>query len=273
MATATLMREARRLLTEARSKTATVESPLIPLRKDPANILIQAGMQADQWQMDLLRCSDERLLLLCSRQAGKSTTAAALALKAALLEAPALVLLLSPTQRQSGELLRDKVLRLYNALGRPIATVQQSALTMQLANGSRIVSLPGDEETIRGYSGVKLLVIDEAARVSDSLYRAVRPMLAVSRGRLMALSTPWGKRGWFYDEWIGSAMWRRVEIKASQCPRISADFLEQERKSIGDRWWRQEFDCRFEETIDAVFSEADIAAAQEDAPPPLFVAA
>jgi hypothetical protein len=160
------------------------------------------------------------MLLLYSRQAGKSQTAAALALRAALLEPPALVLLLSPSQRQSGELFRSKVLRLWRALGSPAKARQPTQLQLELANGSRLISLPGDEETIRGYSGVSLLVVDEASRVPDALYCSVRPMLAVSRGRLIALSTPFGKRGWFFEEWTGAAAWRRVEIRASQCPRI-----------------------------------------------------
>src|SRR5262249_8673338 len=137
-------------------------------------------------QASLLRRPAQRMLLLCSRQAGKSQTAAALALQAALLE-PALVLLLSPTQRQSAELFKDKVMRLFNALGRPVKAHQETQLTLTLANGSRVISLPGDEAGIRGFSGVSLLVIDEAARVPDSLYCSVRPMLAVSRGRLVAL--------------------------------------------------------------------------------------
>src|SRR5262245_65441618 len=129
-------------------------------------------MEPDPWQTSLLRCGSPRLrlLMLASRQVGKSQTAAALALRAALLEPPGLVLLLSPTLRQSGELFRDKVLRLYNALGRPVPTTQESALQMTLANGSRIISLPGDEQTIRGYSGVALLVVDDAARVGGGLY-------------------------------------------------------------------------------------------------------
>jgi hypothetical protein len=112
---------------------------------------------------------------------------------------PALVLLLSPTLRQSGELFKDKVRRLYNALGRPVRCVQETQLTMELTNGSRIVALPGEEGTIRGYSGVLLLVCDEAARIPDALYFSVRPMLAVSGGLLVALSTPFGRRGWFYE--------------------------------------------------------------------------
>jgi hypothetical protein len=212
-------------------------------------------------------------LLLCSRQAGKSTVAAALALLAALLQPPALVLLLSPTLRQSGELFRDKVLRLYSALGRPVATTQESALQMALANGSRIISLPGDEETIRGYSGVRLLVVDEASRVPDDLYRSVRPMLAVSKGRLIGLSTPFGQRGWFYDEWLGlegNDNWNRVEITADQCPRIAPDFLAEEERALGARWFRQEYFCSFEDVIDAVFSHADVRAAVRDDLPPLF---
>src|SRR2546430_5198880 len=111
------------------------------LRAHPALIMAMAGMAPDPWQTSLLRSKDSGTLLLCSRQAGKSTTTAALALRVGLLEPSALVLLLSPTQRQSGELFREKVLRLYNAIGRPIPTTQETQLSMTLANGSRIVSL------------------------------------------------------------------------------------------------------------------------------------
>lgn len=215
------------------------------LRDDPANILSRAGKPPDPWQADLLRGSGKRIMLLCSRQSGKSTVAAALALKASLLRPGALVLLLSPTLRQSGELFRDKVRRLYNDLGRPLAVTQESALQMTLENGSRIISLPGDEETIRGYSGVTLLVIDEAARVPDSLYYSVRPMLAVSGGTMVALSTPFGQTGWFYQEWTGSGDWQRVRITAQQCPRISAEFLAEELRSLGPEWYNQEYGCEF----------------------------
>jgi predicted phage terminase large subunit-like protein len=213
---------------------------------DPARVMADAGMPPDPWQAKLLRAAPRRTLLLCSRQAGKSQTAAALALHAALCEAPALVLLLSPTLRQSGELFRDKVVRLYDALGRPVPTTQESALTMSLANGSRIVSLPGEEATIRGYSGVALLVIDEAARVSDDLYRAARPVLAVSGGRLVALSSAYyANQGWFYKEWTGARAWERIKITADQCPRIPADFLEEERAALGERWYAMEYECDF----------------------------
>lgn len=223
--------------------------------------LVFGKMKPDPWQRNLLRSTSSRRLLLATRQGGKSQAASALVLWTAITQPESLILLLSPTQRQSGELFRDKVLRLYNAIGRPIPATQESALTLTLGNGSRVISLPGEEGTIRGYSGVNLLVIDEAARVSDSLYRSVRPMLAVSKGRLIAMTTPWGKRGWFYEEWISQNPWERIQVKATDCPRISPEFLAEERQSLGDRWFNQEYMLSFEDVIDAVFSQTDIDAA------------
>lgn len=228
---------------------------------DPARVMTEAGLVPDAWQVDLVKTQERRGLLLCGRQMGKSTAAAALALLTTLLEPPALVLLLSPSERQSGELFRDKVLPLWHAIGSPCRDRPPTQLSLELANGSRIVSLPENEKGIRGYSGVALLVIDEAARVSDPLYRAVRPMLAVSKGRLLALSTPFGRRGWFYEAWSGTQRWQRIRVPATQCPRIPAEFLAEERRALGERWFNQEYGCSFEEEIGAVFSHADVAAA------------
>ena len=129
-----------------------------------------------------------------------------------------------------------------------------------LVNGSRIVSLPENEAGVRGFSQVSLLIVDEASRVSEDLYKAIRPMLAVSGGRLVALSTPFGKRGWFYDEWNSTAFpgWQKFRITASQCPRIAPEFLEEERMKLGDRWFRQEYLCSFEDVVDSLFSMEDI---------------
>lgn len=238
---------------------------------EPWLTMVQAGLTPDPWQQNVLTNRTRQMMLLCSRQVGKTAVASAVALNAALLEAPALVLVLSPSGRQSGEFVRA-VKTLYGALSRPREVskpiksvqdkadydssredwwaalpgrVQESALQLHLANGSRVIGLPASDGTIRGYSGVSLLVIDEAARVPDDLYRAVRPMLAASGGRLLALSTPFGKRGWFFDEWRGSGEWVRVKVRAEQCPRIPAAFLEAERKSLGPDWYAQEYECEF----------------------------
>src|SRR5262245_16270332 len=128
---------------------------------DPARLMATCGLPPDPWQATLVRSTSPRVLLLCCRQAGKSTTTACLALHEAMYSPQALVLVLSPSLRQSQELFR-KVLAAYRTLAAPVPTEAESALRLELVNGSRIVSLPGTEATIRGYSGVRLLIIDEA---------------------------------------------------------------------------------------------------------------
>jgi hypothetical protein len=150
------------------------------------------------------------------------------------------------------------------------AQSRESSLQLHLGNGSRIIGLPASEGKVRVYSAVSLLLIDESSRVDDALYRAMRPMLAVSRGRLLALSTPFGKRGWFHDAWHGTGDWLRVKITAQQCPRITAAFLAEERQALGERWFRQEYLCSFEDVVDAVFAYDDIQAALSPAITPLF---
>jgi hypothetical protein len=198
---------------------------LLSVALDPARVLLARGMSADPWQRAFLLGASRQVLLCCSRQSGKSTVVSALALHTALFTPGALVLLLSPSLRQSSEIFR-KVLEADDALGRPLPSLYRSQFRLELANGSRVLCLPGREETIRSFGGVNLLVLDEAARIPDALYRSVRPMLAVSRGRLVALSTPFGRRGWFYHEWAGSGPWDRVRITWRDCPRTTFTALE-----------------------------------------------
>src|SRR5215208_4399555 len=176
----------------------------------------EAGLEPDPWQRDLLRSSSDRLLLNCSRQSGKSTMSASIALHRALYHPGSLILCLAPALRQSQELF-SKLAGFYRDLGRPVSPLAERKLGLELENGSRVVTLPGTEKTIRGYSGAALLIVDEAARVDDGLYYALRPMLAVSGGALMMLSTPYGKRGIFYDEWTGGAGWERFRVTAEEC--------------------------------------------------------
>lgn len=236
---------------------------------DPVVMLRRSGVEPDPWQQNLLRSTAPRTLLNCCRQSGKSTTSAAVAIHAALYQAPILVLVLSPSLRQSKEFF-TKCLDLYRTLGRPIPADTENKMELALENGSRIVSLPGKETTIRGFSGVGLLIIDEAARVVEELYRSVRPMLAVSGGRLIALSTPWGRRGWFWQAWESGVGWERFEIPASMCPRISAEFLAEERRELGDLWFRSEYLCQFVDTVDAVFRTEELDAALSHDVAPLF---
>src|SRR5258708_7428416 len=206
---------------------------------DPVTFAHSVGFNAHPWQAQVLRSQEPRLLLNCSRQSGKSSTVALLAMHTALYSPGSLILMVSPTQRQSGELFR-KALAAYRKLGRPVDAQSESTLQLELENGSRLIALPGREDTIRSYSGVNLLLIDEATHVATESYLDVRPMLAASQGRLLALSTPYGTRGWWYEAWRDTGKeaepWERYQVKADECTHIPADFLRQGRLAMGS-WW------------------------------------
>lgn len=211
------------------------------------------NFEPDPWQAEILRSKRKRVLLNCSRQSGKSTTVSILAAHRAVYHRESLVLLLSRTERQSSELF-SKTADHLERLGEYGKKGAKGKLSCVLENGSRIVSLPGSDKNIRGFSNVDLVVIDEAAFVSDGLYRSARPMLAVSNGQLIAMSTPFGKRGWFHEAWVdGGETWHRVKVPASECPRISREFLEEERKSLGALWFASEYECEFVDTSDQLF--------------------
>jgi len=238
---------------------------------DPVAFAVEAlKFCPDEWQSKALRWSGKRLLLNCCRQAGKSTVCSILALHRALFYPGSLVLLVSPSLRQSSELFR-KVNDHLELLAMPPRKIEDNRLSATFANSSRIVSLPSTEGTVRGYSGAALIIEDEAARVPDDLYFAVRPMLAVSGGRLILMSTPFGKRGHFFREWTeGGDGWERIEITAHNCPRISPAFLEEERASLGEWWFTQEYLCKFVEPVDNVFGYDTVMAALTQDVKPLF---
>lgn len=328
-----------------RADEASRPDPVQVLRDDRTKIFEPMNVAADSWQRDVLQSTAKRLMLLCSRQAGKSFIMAACALLDALLHPDSEVLVISRTLRQGLELMRKlkelwrgltggKVHRRQqwrpNTLG-PEAVISQLQvqargwdgaallgdeyesqtknlkLSHELPNGSRITCLPGNPDNIVSFSAVTLLIIDEASRVPDAVMNVVTPFLAVTEevrgrpGRMIVASTPFGKRGWFYDSWDRSVRakaahergvkdaiikvehcpfpeadpdrrvewdswwrgrrgepadlpWEVVTVTAEQCPRIKADFLESERQQIGERWFRQEYGCSFEDVTDAVFA-------------------
>jgi hypothetical protein len=223
------------------------------------------GFEPDSVQAGILRSANRHVILNCTRQFGKSTIVAALGAHQLCTAAPgSLAVVVSPSARQSAETLRKiaAFLRQAGIAPRPDGVNRHSLV---LPNGSRAVALPGRESTIRGFSAPALVVIDEAALVPDQVYQAVRPMLAASNnGRLVLLSTPRGRRGFFYDEWSGSHDWSRFRVPANECPRIPAAFLERERASLGDWAFRQEYMCEFVDNRAALFTPELLSRALSD---------
>jgi Terminase large subunit, T4likevirus-type, N-terminal len=221
---------------------------------DPVLLARDCGIEPDAWQAELLRARPKRALLCCSRQSGKTEVAIHLGLWTALYEPGSLVLIISPSQRQSGETFR-RLLIAHGKLKDAPELTQESALRATLANDSRIVALPGSERTTRGYAAARMVIIDEGAQVPDGLLAAIRPTLGTVDGSLIALSTPYGQRGWFYEAWTeGGEDWTRVKVTADQCPRLSAEYLAGELKALGPSVFKQEFGCEFVANAENLFS-------------------
>ncbi|MFN7936398.1 MAG: terminase family protein [Bryobacteraceae bacterium] len=222
-------------------------------------------LNPDSEQTRLLTEDPHRCILNCTRQWGKSTITAAKAIHKALTEPDSLILAVSPSARQSAEFLRK--CGHFLKKGRVPLKTSRREISISLPNRSRIIGLPASEDRIRGYSAVTLLLIDEAARVPDSLYTAVRPMLAITNGQLWLLSTPNARSGFFFREWTSqTTQWARFEIPAVNCPRINPQFLDEERHACPEAIFLREYCCQFVEPEGTIFPHDMLHTALSDSP-------
>jgi len=229
------------------------------------------GITPDDRQAALLQAAGKRTILNCCRQWGKSTITAAKTVELAYRKPGSLVIVVAPGARQSHEFVLKAEAFLSRLKVKPKGD-GQNPVSLAFPNGSRIVGLPAVESTIRGFSAVSLVVVDEASRVPDDVYHAIRPMLAVSDGALWLISTPLGKRGFFHDTGAnGGPAWLRIQATGPECPRISPAFLDEERRSMGARYFGQEYLCEFTDTRSGVFDPDLIARAfRSDIQPLVF---
>lgn len=277
----------------------------MPKPIDALTLFRQAGMEPDAWQTQMLTCPARQQLWLAHRQFGKSSCVAALAWEQACTVPGSLTLLISRSQRQASELFRKVKQFVHSTPGARL--IRDTELSLETPTGSRIVSLPASPDTVVGYTAPTLIITDEAARVPDALYYALRPMLAMSRGRLIALSTPWGQRGWFYEAWAGIARedapmdahtaqrlladlgmaipetlvgpgqegafaWERIQVAAPDNPRIHPFFLANERRSVPDLIFRSEWLVEFVAASGTVFDYTDLQAMLSEDLTPLWIA-
>lgn len=226
---------------------------------DPVRFAARLGFNAEAWQSRLVRSQARRVLVACARQVGKTTTTSLKALHVAVYEPGSLVLIISPSQRQSDEMLL-RIRALYRTLGQPKPS-KDSGSEMVLENGSRIVSLPGTEGTSRGFAGARLIVLDEAARVPDDIYASVLPMVA-SDGAIWALSTPWGRRGWFFEAFESrGGIWERHRVTVHESAQYDERRISEVRGALGGFVFASDYECVFGDTDTQLFGTALVRAA------------
>jgi Helicase len=204
------------------------------------------GHRPDDWQTDALRSTAERMLLVCGRQTGKTLAAATIAVRMSQTRRESLTLIISPSLRQSAEAFRV-ALACYFRLPVRVPVLARSLLRVEFANGARILSLPGREGTTRGYAP-DLLVIDEAARLPTETWHALSPSVAVSQGRILALSTPAGRGdNWFFQVFDADPSWEIYHRPSTECPRIPQEFLAREEGILPPWLYAQEYLAQFVE--------------------------
>jgi Terminase large subunit, T4likevirus-type, N-terminal len=222
---------------------------------DPVLFAQRVGLIPDAWQCDLLRSKARQILVCAARQTGKSTACALMAAHCAIYKA-GLVLLISPSMRQSNEIYK-KTREFLRAAD--VEVIEESQLRLTLENGARVLCLPGTGETVRGFSP-DLVVCDEGAFVQDDLMGAIRPMLVASGGRLVMISSPLGARGAFYTAWSeGGNDWERYRVPWTECTRLDREWIASERRQLGPYLFASEYECAFLSPIDSVFNFEDIA--------------
>lgn len=269
---------------------------------DPAGYIAGTWGEAYPWQKEAMNPLHKRVILNCARQSGKSTIVAGIAIHTAKYTPGSLTIIVAPAEKQAAETMK-KVKDFINA-DRELDNqlTKDSNEEVMLENGSRILCLPGTERSVRGYSGPHCVIVDEASKVLDETYKAIRPMLTgQSQAKLIILSTPWNKAGFFHKEWTENKVWKKILVKPSwvydddldlivKAPpekefrdywakfgvsayystRHEKHWLEEELESIGPIWFKREYGCEFIEGMESLFTEAMIESAFDDSIKVLF---
>lgn len=210
------------------------------------------GRKPFTYQIKFLRDKSNRIIFRSGRQVGKTEACAIKAISHALSGDRRLVLNLASNREQSGILFRRirNFLKSHPSFNSMIVSDSQTMVVFK--NGSEIHCLPGNNpEGIRGYSP-SLLIIDEAAFVKPTVFEAIIPSLAATDGDLIYISTPYGKRGDFYNAW-NNIKFSQHYVKSKDCPNITDDFLQEQADSRPKLQYLQEYEGEFIEEADAFF--------------------
>jgi hypothetical protein len=209
---------------------------------DPALWVRQVlGVEPAPWQIEFLRAPrGASIIALTARQAGKTTTAAWAIAHYMLFTPGSLSVIACPSQRQSGEAVRrvkDCLLKVGTELK------SDHVYGLELKNGSRVLALPGSDDSIRGLTVDGWIVADEAARLSENLMAALRPMRARrQQARLAMLSTAWSYIDPFWTVWSNdNPAWIRLRATADIPGLFGAEYLEQERRELGEVKFKREY--------------------------------
>jgi phage FluMu gp28-like protein len=223
------------------------------------------GLRLFSYQADLLGCGSRRVVACWARQTGKTTAIAVRVIHFAFTRADSTTLIVSRGLRQS--MIMFGVIERF-IVGHPVlsrSVLRSTRTLIQLSNGSQIIALPCglDGAGLRGFTA-NLVVMDEAAFMPEDVVASVIfPMLATTNGTAIMLSTPWGRDHIFYRSFKNPNYWSQ-HVRAEQCPRITKEFLEEQRRDIGELRYKMEYKAEFVEDENSFFKQDLIRECTED---------
>lgn len=227
-------------------------------------------MKLDDWQRQIV-AHEGNLCVRSGRQCGKSTAISWKVGKYALTHPNKTIMVISAVERQA-LLLFEKILSyvvLKSKISIKTGKNKPTKHKIQLKNGSVIHCLPTGESGygIRGFT-IDMLVADEAAFISEDVWQAVTPMLAVTKGSIILLSTPFGREGYF-ARCFKDPTFKKFHVSSESCPRISKEFLKQEKARMSKLQYQQEYLGEFVDDLMQLFPDPLIKASQslKRAPP------
>jgi hypothetical protein len=230
------------------------------------------GFRPDPIQKRILTADVFRGLINCSRQWGKSTVMAIKAVHEAVTKPESTILVLCPKYLHVGVFF-ENVRKFSFSLNILIVGDGEYKIAARFPNGSRIIGV-SSMGPLRSYRRVSLLLVDEAAEVRDGAYFNIRPTLATTGefgGQIWLMSTPQGPQGFFWHAWEQEGdRWTRFTVPATDCPRISPNFLAEEREILGARIFAQEYMCQFIDPPDCLLNREDVYAAVRDDVPGMW---
>jgi Terminase large subunit, T4likevirus-type, N-terminal len=199
------------------------------------------GVEPAPWQAEFLRAPlGSSIVSLTARQAGKTTTAAWAIAHYMLFMPDSLSAIGCPAQRQSAEAVR-RVREILVKVGAKFKS--DHVYGLELENGSRVMALPSSDDSIRGLTVDGLIIADEAARLTTKTISALRPMRARRpHARLAMLSTAWSRTDPFWTVWDSNdTSWLRLRATAEIAGLFDPEFLEQERRALGEHDFNREY--------------------------------
>jgi hypothetical protein len=213
-------------------------------------------MKLDPWQEEVMKCKGN-MVLRSGRQVGKSTVIGLKTAKYALENPEKLVMVISKTERQAG-LLFAKILHNIHQINKGQIKKGKDRPTkhrISLKNGSIIHCLPAGDTGfgIMGFT-IDLLIADEAAFIPEEVWNSIIPALAITRGSIWLLSTPYLKEGYYYDCFQDPAF-TSFHTSSEDCPRKDQAFLDRQKRNRTEAQYKQMYLGEFVDEFRQFFSD------------------